>query len=38
MSLKINLDFSFEKYIETELIWQKYIYQIYSKKFKIEIK
>ena len=30
---KLNLDFGlFEKYIETELIWQKYIYQIYSKK------
>ena len=29
---KLNLDFGlFEKYIETELIWQKYIYQIYSK-------
>ena len=34
---KLNLDFGlFEKYIETELIWQKYIYQIYSKKIQID--
>ena len=32
-----NLDFAlFEKYIETELMWQKYIYQIYSKKIDID--
>ena len=33
-----NLDFAlFEKYIETELMWQKYIYQIYAKKIDIDI-
>ena len=33
-----NLDFAlFEKYVETELMWQKYIYQIYSKKIDIDI-
>ena len=32
-----NLDFAlFEKYVETELMWQKYIYQIYSKKIDID--
>ena len=32
-----NLDFAlFEKYIETELMWQKYTYQIYSKKIDID--
>ncbi len=33
----LNLDFElFEKYIETELKWQKYIYQIYSEKINID--
>ena len=33
----LNLDFAlFEKYVEIELMWQKYIYQIYSKKIDID--
>ena len=33
----LNLDFDlFEKYIETNLMWQKYIYQIYSQKINID--
>lgn len=33
----LNLDFAlFEKYVEIELMWQKYIYQIYSKKINID--
>ena len=34
----LNLDFElFEKYVETELKWQKYIYQIYSEKINIDV-
>ena len=33
----LSLDFElFEKYVETELKWQKYIYQIYSEKINID--
>ena len=34
----LNLDFElFEKYVETELKWQKYIYKIYSEKINIDV-